>query len=113
MVRAPSMAAAITSATRAATASGSSQRVMIGSSLTERHLLAGRSHQGLGRGQVMIGADDVHDGVDEGQVGEGLGEVTQVASGACVDLLGVEVKARREPEHLLAERASAIVVTDL
>jgi hypothetical protein len=30
MVRAPSMAAAITSATRPATASGSSQRVMIG-----------------------------------------------------------------------------------
>ena len=36
MVRAPSMAAAITSATRAATASGSAQRVTTGSSLTER-----------------------------------------------------------------------------
>src|SRR6187200_2351084 len=113
MVRAPSMAAAITSATRAATASGSSQRVITGSSLTERHLLPARLQQRLGRGEIMVGADDVHDGVDEGEVREGLREVAQVASGPGVDLLGVEVEARCEPEHLLAQGTGAIVLADL
>src|SRR5689334_1831330 len=107
------MAAGITWATRSATGSGSSQRVMTGSSLTEGHLLAARLHQRLGRGEVVIGADDVHDGVDEGQVREGLREVAQVASGARIDLLGVEVQARREPEHLLAQGPGAIVLADL
>ena len=38
----------------------------------------------------LLLADDVHNGVDQGQVREGLREVTQVATGPGVDLLAVE-----------------------
>ena len=49
-----------------------------------RGLLPGRF------GQNLIGADDVHHGVDERQVRERLGKVAEVTSAVRLDLLGVE-----------------------
>ena len=52
----------------------------------------------------LLGADHVHDRVDEGQVGEGLREVAEVAAAAGVDLLGVE--AERAGEGRAASRTA-------
>jgi TQXA domain-containing protein len=59
---------------------------------------APRSHRGVrrlehaGAVRLLLGADHVHDGVDQRQVGERLREVAEMASGAGLDLLGVEVQ---------------------
>jgi uncharacterized membrane protein YccC len=58
---------------------------------------AGCLHRGVGGLEhpgdvrVFFGADDVHHGVDQRQVGERLREVPQVPAGARFDLLGVKV----------------------
>jgi hypothetical protein len=44
----------------------------------------------------LVGADHVHDGVDQRQVGERLREVAQVPPGARLDFLGVEVQRTGE-----------------
>jgi hypothetical protein len=46
----------------------------------------------------------VRDGVDQGEVGEGLGEVAEVPAGARLELLRVEVEPAGEVEQPLAER---------
>ena len=46
----------------------------------------------LSQPRLLLVADDVHDRVDESEVGEGLGEVAEVAAGGRVELLGVEVE---------------------
>ena len=55
----------------------------------------------------------MHDGVDQGQVGEGLGEIAQVATTARLDLLRVEPQRAREREQLLAQLPRSLVLTDL
>ena len=56
-------------------------------------LMPGRSRRHSGAlGVFLLGSDHVHDGVDEGQVGECLREVAEVAARARVDLLGVELE---------------------
>ena len=42
--------------------------------------------------RLLLVADHVHDRVDECEVGEGLGEVAEVAAGRGLELLGVEVQ---------------------
>jgi hypothetical protein len=52
--------------------------------------------EGFGRRHIrpggVFGPDDVHHGIDQGQVGEGLGEVAQVAPGPGIELLGIELQ---------------------
>src|SRR5690242_21893297 len=67
----------------------------------------------LARLQALVGADDVHDGVDQRQVREGLREVAEVAPGLGVDLLGVEHQRARVAEQLLAQPARAPQLADL
>src|ERR1700689_4563458 len=43
-------------------------------------------------GHLRLGPDDVDDGVDEGQVGEGLREVAEVAAAGRIYLLRVQVE---------------------
>ena len=66
-------------------------------------------------GQALGGlflADDVHDGVDQGQVRKGLREVTQVAAGPRVDLLAVEQQRAGVGQDLLADVPGALVLAD-
>jgi small subunit ribosomal protein S20 len=64
--------------------------------LDRRRLGGGRrglSRQRLDSGcELLVGADHVHDGVDQRQVRERLREVAQVPAAARVDLLRVEVQ---------------------
>src|SRR4051794_7715115 len=64
-------------------------------------------------GQLLVGADDVHDRVDERQVREGLREVAEVPARPGVDLLRVEVQRRRVAEQLLAQVARPLGLADL
>jgi uncharacterized membrane protein len=45
---------------------------------------------------LLLGPDDVHDRVDQSQMGERLREVAEVASRRRVDLLGVELQGAGE-----------------
>src|SRR4051812_38178552 len=63
--------------------------------------------------EALVGPDHVHDRVDLRQVGEGLGEVPEVAPRAGVDLLGVEPERARVRQQLLAERPAALDLSDL
>src|SRR5690606_14590437 len=62
---------------------------------------------------VVLGADHVGDRVDQGQVGEGLREVTQMPSIARIDLLGVELEWAREAEQTFAQPRGAGQFSDL
>src|SRR5688500_10455329 len=62
---------------------------------------------GVARLDLLLGADHVHDGVDQREVREGLGEVAEVAAGARVDLLRVQAERARVGEQLLAQVAGA------
>ena len=64
-------------------------------------------------GELLVGADHVHHGVDQRQVGERLREVAQVPAAARVDLLRVQVQRRRVAEQLLAQVAGQRVLADL
>src|SRR3954471_3553215 len=105
---------AITSAARAATASASATVVSRTSDPGDQPgvVALGRQRRLLG-GELLVGADDVHDGVDQRQVGERLREVAEVPPGAGVDLLGVEVQRRRVAEQLLAQVTREPVLADL
>ena len=62
----------------------------------------------LGGGELVVGADHVHDGVDQREVRERLREVAEVPAGARVDLLGVELqRATRSPAASRTARARA------
>jgi hypothetical protein len=50
--------------------------------------------------------------LDQREVGEGLGEVSQVLAGCRVDLLGVEVQRAGEGQLLLAEGVRAVRLAD-
>src|SRR4029434_3848908 len=52
---------------------------------------------------ALLGPDDVHDRVDQGQVGEGLGEVPHVPAGPGTDLLGIQLEGARMGKQLLAQ----------
>src|SRR5580704_11878555 len=54
-----------------------------------RHRIEPGPGHGLGRGPLVF-ADQVHDGVDQGQVGERLREVPQMPAGVRVDFLGIQ-----------------------
>ena len=64
------------------------------------------------RGGPLV-ADDVRDRVDQGEVGEGLREVAEVAARGRVELLGVEAERARVLEQPLAELAAAPALADL
>ena len=57
----------------------------------------GRSHRRVGRLEdpgpvgLLLGADHMDDGVDQRQVGKRLREVAQMASGAWLDFLGIQL----------------------
>src|SRR3954453_17924527 len=104
---------AMTSATRSAASSGVATRVTTGSSLIARAPAGGRQArrssndaQSLGQlpsagveqrllaGELLVGADDVHDGVDEREVGERLREVAEVAARVRFDLLAKQAERR-------------------
>jgi hypothetical protein len=55
----------------------------------------------------------VHDGVDERQMGEGLREVSQVAAGPGVDLLGIQQQRAGVRQQLLAQPPRAADLADL
>ena len=71
----------------------------------DRRLAPLRRHDLELGGQLLVGADDVHDGVDQREVGERLREVAQVPAAVRVDLLGVEPERAGERQELLAQRA--------
>src|SRR5579875_1103037 len=64
-------------------------------------------------GEMLVGPDHVHHGVDEREVGERLREVAEVAPGLGVDLLGVEAERAGVPEQPLAEQPRALQLADL
>ncbi len=87
------------------TAAGSRPRTIL--------LVLGPRSQG-GRGRLaLLGVDDVHDRVDQRQVGEGLREVAQVAPGLRIDLLAVQVERAGEGEQPLAQAARPLELADL
>src|SRR3954447_21866649 len=123
---------AITSATRSAASSGVATRVTTGSSLiasapagSRQARRSGDDAQSLGQlpsagveqrllaGELLVGADDVHDGVDQREVGERLREVAEVAARVRVDLLGEEPERRRVREQALAHRPRPRALADL
>src|SRR3954464_12092504 len=114
----PSAAAisrAVGSAARAATASASATVVTrTGSEPRDQPgvVALGRQRRLLGR-ELLVGADDVHDRVDERQVRERLREVAEVPARPRVDLLRVEVQRRRVAEQLLAQVAGHLRLADL
>src|SRR5664280_976986 len=57
--------------------------------------------------ELLLGVDDVHDGVDQCQVRERLREVTELAAGGSVELLGVQSEWTRMGKQLLAESTRA------
>src|SRR3989442_10397917 len=63
--------------------------------------------------RTALGADHVHDGVDQSQVRERLREVAEVAAAPGVDLFGVELQRARIREQLLAQLPRARDLTDL
>src|SRR5580700_10953690 len=65
-----------------------------------------------GRSTAAFGLDEPAHGVDERQVGEGLGEVAQVLTGLGIDLLRVELQRSGEGEQLLAQGAGAFLLAD-
>ncbi len=68
-----------------------------------------QSDQGdCGRRGLLVGADHVHDGVDQRQVRERLREVAQVPARLRVDLLGVEPERAGVAEQALAQRPRAV-----
>src|SRR5580704_9109607 len=56
--------------------------------------------------------DEPADGVDQSQMGEGLGEVAQMLARRRVDLLGVEQQRPGEVEQLLAQGGRPLAFTD-
>ena len=115
--RASLMWLAITSAARLATAlavrcdghdRSGHDRLLCGGS----GILAHRERR-LVRRELGVGADDVHDGVDEREVRERLREVPEVAPGSRVDLLRVEQQRAREAQHPLAQLAGQRRLADL
>jgi hypothetical protein len=78
-----------------------------------RVLPAARVERLLAGGELLVGADDVHDRVDERQVRERLREVAQVPARAGVDLLRVELQRRGVAEHLLAQLPGPPRLADL
>src|SRR3954469_24181144 len=114
---------AMTSATRSAASSGVATRVMTGSSLIasarvgrRRGRRSSNDAQSLGQlpsagveqrlltGELLVGANDVHHGVDERQMREGLREVAEVAARLRVDLLGEQTERRGVGQQPLAHR---------
>ena len=55
----------------------------------------------------------MEDGVDEGEVGERLGEVAEVLAALWVDLLAVQLEGSGEREQLRAELARLVELPDL
>src|SRR5438309_7085312 len=88
--------------------------------LTSMKRVTGRG-SGLRRGQhrvelardALLRLDHVHHGVDQREVRERLGEVTQVPPAARVDLLRVKLQWARVGQQLLAQLACAIELADL
>src|SRR5689334_18133327 len=80
-------------------------------------VLADAAHLGEDRGEAVAVAllvgDHVGDGVDQRQVGEGLGEVAQMAAALRLELLGVEVEPAGGGEQALAERPRPRALADL
>jgi hypothetical protein len=62
---------------------------------------------------LVLGADDVDDRVDQRQVRKCLREVTQLTACDRVDLLGVQRKRARQREQLLAQPSPARDLLDL
>src|SRR5665213_333679 len=52
---------------------------------------------------VGLQLDDPGHGIDESQMGEGLGEVAQVPAARRLDLFGIEVQGTGKGEQLLAQ----------
>src|SRR5437588_7298082 len=63
--------------------------------------------------ELQVCPDDVHHGVDQGQVSEGLREIPQVPSGLRLDLLGVELEWAGVGEKLLAQPSCSPHLADL
>src|SRR3954467_5639026 len=63
---------------------------------------------GVGAVLALLVGDHMGDRVDQGEVGEGLWEVAEVAARLRLQLLGVEVEPSRGLEQPLAELARAL-----
>ena len=59
-----------------------------------------------------LGEDDPPGGLDQREVGEGLGEVAQVPAGARVELLGVQTERRGDAQELFHQVARALLLAD-
>jgi len=66
----------------------------------------------LGRDPLVL-EDQVHQGVDERQVGEGLREVSEVPAGVRFYLLGVEQQRACQGQQLLAQGAGPGELADV
>src|SRR5215470_431521 len=62
---------------------------------------------------ALILADQVDDGVDQGQVGKGLREVPEMTPGMRVDLLGVQEQRAGVGEQFFAQRPGAGYLSNL
>ena len=60
----------------------------------------------------QLGEDDPPGGLDQREVGEGLGEVAEVVRGARVELLRVEPERRGDPQELFHQVAGALLLAD-
>src|SRR5258705_12863587 len=80
-------------------------------------VFANTTHLGKDRGGAAVLAllvgDHVGDGVDQGEVGEGLGEVAEVAAALGLQLLGVKVEPACRCQQALAERPRPRPLADL
>lgn len=62
--------------------------------------------------ELLVRPDQVHDGVDERQMREGLREVPEVTAGMRVDLLGVQEQRGGVGQELLAQGPGAVQLPD-
>ena len=82
------------------------------SAFTSRSSARAGGDGGAGAAALVL-ADQVHDGIDQRKVGEGLREVPQVTAGMRVDLLGIQEQRTGLGEQLLAQRPGAGHLPDL
>src|SRR5579875_258891 len=70
--------------------------------------------KGSGGGlRAPLALDHVLDSVDQGEVGEGLGEVAKHPPGGGIELLGVKAKRGGVGEQPLKERLGGLLLADL
>src|SRR5919106_5607904 len=67
----------------------------------------------LALAQLLVDTDQMHHGVDQRQMREGLGEVAEVQAAGGIELLGVQLQRAGVGQQLRAQCSRAVDLSDL